>query len=119
MNTLPLDQPSEAKTLPSAAAPLAKAASLAASKGADEAPGVGLEAGSELGALLKGAGGEETESGPGCGYCSACFDGEYPTAIPTDTRKDRFERKLSERKSSERNPSEKPSQKGALETGER
>ncbi len=74
---------------------------------------------SELGALLKGAGGEETESGPGCGYCSACFDGEYPTAIPTDTRKDRFERKLSERKSSERNPSEKPSQKGALETGER
>ena len=29
---------------------------------------------------------------------SACFDGEYPTAIPTDTRKDRFEQKLSERK---------------------
>lgn len=34
----------------------------------------------------------------GCGYCSACFDGDYPTAIPTDTRKDRFEQKLSERK---------------------
>ena len=33
----------------------------------------------------------------GCdGYCSACFDGAYPTAIPTDTRKDRFEQKLSE-----------------------
>ena len=29
-------------------------------------------------------------------YCSACFDGHYPTEIPTDTRKDRFERKLSE-----------------------
>ena len=29
-------------------------------------------------------------------YCDACFGGEYPTAIPADTRKDRFERKLSE-----------------------
>ena len=29
------------------------------------------------------------------GYCSACFDGRYPTPIPTDTRKDRFEQKLS------------------------
>ena len=29
-------------------------------------------------------------------YCSACFGGNYPTAIPSDTRKDRFERKLSE-----------------------
>lgn len=28
-------------------------------------------------------------------YCSACFDGAYPTAIPADTRKDRFEQKLS------------------------
>lgn len=33
-----------------------------------------------------------------CGYCSACFDGDYPTAVPADTRKDRFERKLSEKK---------------------
>lgn len=33
----------------------------------------------------------------GCGgYCSACFDGKYPTAVPTDTRKDRFESKLSD-----------------------
>jgi len=24
-------------------------------------------------------------------FCGACFDGAYPTAIPTDTRKDRFE----------------------------
>ena len=28
-------------------------------------------------------------------YCSACFDGCYPTPIPSDTRKDRFEQKLS------------------------
>ena len=28
-------------------------------------------------------------------YCGACFHGEYPTRIPTDLRKDRFERKLS------------------------
>ena len=27
--------------------------------------------------------------------CDACFSGRYPTAIPSDTRKDRFERKLS------------------------
>ena len=29
-------------------------------------------------------------------YCHACFTGEYPTEIPSDTRKDRFERRLSE-----------------------
>lgn len=29
-------------------------------------------------------------------FCGACFTGEYPTNIPTDTKKDRFERKLSE-----------------------
>ena len=35
----------------------------------------------------------------GCGdYCSACFSGSYPTRIPADTRKDQFERKLSQRK---------------------
>ncbi|MCQ2552580.1 MAG: amidophosphoribosyltransferase, partial [Clostridia bacterium] len=28
------------------------------------------------------------------GYCSACFDGDYPTSIPIDTRKDRFEGKI-------------------------
>ncbi len=30
-------------------------------------------------------------------YCAACFNGEYPTAIIADIRKDRFEEKLSER----------------------
>lgn len=29
--------------------------------------------------------------------CDACFTGRYPTAVPADTGKDRFERKLSER----------------------
>ncbi len=34
---------------------------------------------------------------PGVPYCSACFDGDYPTDIPSDTRKDRFEKRLSEK----------------------
>ena len=29
-------------------------------------------------------------------YCSACFSGQYPTTIPTDVRKDRYEKHLSE-----------------------
>jgi len=33
---------------------------------------------------------------PGRSFCSACFGGAYPTPIPADTRKDRFERRLSE-----------------------
>ena len=32
-----------------------------------------------------------------CGFCSACFNGEYPTKVPTDTRKDRFEQRLSDK----------------------
>lgn len=39
-----------------------------------------------------------SELARGSGYCDACFSGDYPTAIPADTRKDRFEMKLSERK---------------------
>lgn len=31
-------------------------------------------------------------------FCSACFNGDYPTKVPTDTRKDRFEQRLSDRK---------------------
>lgn len=34
-------------------------------------------------------------------YCAACFNGRYPTSIPADTRKDRFERGLSERSNTE------------------
>lgn len=40
-----------------------------------------------------------SELGELCGsndFCSACFSGDYPTPVPTDTRKDRFEQKLSE-----------------------
>ena len=35
---------------------------------------------------------------PGCGgMCTACFGGEYPTTVPSNEGKDRFERKLAER----------------------
>lgn len=33
-----------------------------------------------------------------CDYCHACFSGEYPTAIPENTNKSRFEQKLSQRR---------------------
>ncbi len=36
-------------------------------------------------------------TGNDTGFCTACFGGEYPTAIPSASTKDRFERKLSER----------------------
>ena len=32
------------------------------------------------------------------GCCDACFTGSYPTPVPADNRKDRFEQKLSERR---------------------
>ena len=32
----------------------------------------------------------------GKGYCTACFDGLYPTEVPRETRKNRFECKISE-----------------------
>ena len=32
------------------------------------------------------------------GYCSACFDGKYPTAVPQGNHKNRFEQKLSQAK---------------------
>lgn len=34
--------------------------------------------------------------GDGTGFCTACFDGVYPTEIPTQVNKNRFERPLSE-----------------------
>ena len=34
----------------------------------------------------------------GKNYCRACFCGDYPTSVPTDVRRDRFEQKLSERR---------------------
>ena len=35
------------------------------------------------------------------GLCTACFGGGYPTAIPQDAGKDRFECKISEREKHE------------------
>ncbi len=35
-------------------------------------------------------------AGAGKGYCAACFDECYPTVIPQDTRKSRFEQKISD-----------------------
>lgn len=32
----------------------------------------------------------------GNGFCKACFTGEYPTEVPTQTRKNRFERRIKE-----------------------
>lgn len=34
----------------------------------------------------------------GGGYCTACFSGEYPTETPSETNKNRFERRISEAK---------------------
>lgn len=38
------------------------------------------------------------------GYCSACFSGKYPTKIPDDNGKSRFERKISEGINPEKSP---------------
>ena len=34
----------------------------------------------------------------GKGYCTACFDGKYPTEVPQNTHKNRFEEKISSNK---------------------
>ena len=36
-------------------------------------------------------------AGEDTGFCTACFGGGYPTAIPSDTAKNRFETKISEK----------------------
>ena len=33
-------------------------------------------------------------------YCNACFTGKYPTDIPTETRTNRFDQKISEKNKS-------------------
>lgn len=38
------------------------------------------------------------------GYCSACFNGKYPTDVPKDSGKSRFERKISEGINPEKSP---------------
>ena len=38
------------------------------------------------------------ESGTCKGYCAACFNGEYPTEIPTAPNENKFDRKISENK---------------------
>lgn len=37
------------------------------------------------------------------GFCTACFSGDYPTEIPTETHKNRFEQKISDRLKEEEN----------------
>ena len=37
-------------------------------------------------------------AGEDTGFCTACFGGGYPTAVPSDTAKNRFETKISESK---------------------
>lgn len=38
----------------------------------------------------------------GASFCAACFDGQYPTAIPKSTCKNKFEQKLSEKQQTHR-----------------
>ena len=56
--------------------------------------GIAAEIGADsLGYLPVGRLGERVG---GQGHCSACFDGRYPTPVPEDARKDRYERRFSE-----------------------
>ncbi len=45
--------------------------------------------------------GHARELAPGGGFCTACFGGGYPTAVPENGMKDRFEQPLSKRKKEE------------------
>lgn len=40
------------------------------------------------------------------GYCASCFDGKYPTQVPSATNKNRFEDKLSERRNKQNEKSQ-------------
>lgn len=40
---------------------------------------------------------KQIAKGVGNSYCTACFDGAYPTEIPTEPKKNRFETKISEK----------------------
>ena len=40
-------------------------------------------------------------TGEDTGFCTACFGGAYPTAVPNDTSKSRFETKLGDKKQEE------------------
>lgn len=37
---------------------------------------------------------KKVAQGANCGFCTACFDGEYPIDVPAEAPKDRFEQKL-------------------------
>lgn len=54
-----------------------------------------------LGYLSVESAGKLAGAADGCGYCTACFSGDYPTEIPTETNKDRFEHKLSDKNKKE------------------
>jgi amidophosphoribosyltransferase len=45
---------------------------------------------------------ELTGCNQGMGFCTACFGGVYPTEIPSQTRKNRFEKKIMESDKSEK-----------------
>ena len=36
--------------------------------------------------------------GAGCGFCTGCFDGQYPIDVPENMPKDKFEYKISDYK---------------------
>ena len=38
------------------------------------------------------------ESGQCKGYCAACFNGEYPTAVPQNVQGNKYDQKISENK---------------------
>ena len=40
----------------------------------------------------------------GKNYCTACFNGDYPTEVPKNKRKNRFEYKISEKRGKKRDP---------------